>query len=88
MDKSDNRGQVKTLPLPPNCIFIHQPMDLRAIAECKIIYRRSLLVDNMDDIENFQPHRNGKEKNDAGMKGFPGGYDPHVQDVTKILAKS
>ena len=87
-DISDGRGQVTIYPLPPNCTALHQPMDLGVIAEWKAHYRRNLLVEMMDDIENQEARRDQNKKRPGGMKGLAEGYDPHMLDVSRLCQKS
>lgn len=87
-DISDSRGQVAIYPLPPNCTALHQPMDLGVIAAWKAHYRRNLLVEMMEDIENQQARRDQNRKRPAGMKGLADGYDAHMLDVSRLCQKS
>lgn len=87
-DVSDSRGQVTIFPLPPNCTSIHQPMDLGVIAEWKALYRRNLLIELMDDIENQETLREQHKSKANGMKGLAEGTDPHMLDVTRLCAMS
>lgn len=87
-DLVDTRGQVKIIPLPPNCTSVHQPMDQGVIAAWKAKYRFRYLTELLENKESQQARRERSKNRKAGMKGMEEGYDPHMLDVSRLVAAS
>ena len=74
--------------LPPNCIAIHQPMDVGVIAALKARYRASLLARILEILPERQQLRECAKNLPKGMKGIAEGHDAHVLDAASILKDS
>lgn len=75
------RDQLTIIHSNPNCTFPHQPFILGNIAEWKRIYKKHMMVETNQNIENNRATRNKYETNPAGMNGMAKGCD-HMLGVT------
>ena len=82
---SDPFGQVKMLPLPPNCTAAHQPMDQGIIQAVKMKYRYKLLSKVFETVEHRDELRQMSSRMLAGTTGLNEGKQAHLLDVQCIL---
>ena len=86
----DSREQVTIFTLPPNCTSLHQPMDMGIIAVWNSHYRHTLLRDMIIIMETREEWKRMAivNKLKAGMKGLSEGQDPHMLDVSELVART
>ena len=89
-DLKDSRMQVHIFTLPPNCTSLHQPMDMGIIVAWKARYRHTLLRDMIVTLDTREERKKRAIANKLkrGMKGLDEGHDPHMLDVSEIVARS
>lgn len=84
----DGRDRIKVHPLPPSCASIHQLMELGIIAQRKLLYRRYMLGEMIEAIENPKAQREQHRARPAGRKGLAEGHDPHGYVIARLSGKS
>lgn len=87
-DLTDGVKQVRIFSLPPNCSSLHQPMDMGVITPWKARYHHTLLRDMIMTLETREERKKMAIdcKLKPGMKGFNEGHDPHMLDVSEMVA--
>ena len=84
-DISDPLEQVKMIPLPPNCMAVHQPMDQGIIQALKRKYRYKLLNKVIENVEQRDAFLQILQRMLAGTAGLNEGKQAHLLDVQCIL---
>ena len=87
-DLVDIREQVTIFTLPPNCTSVHQPRDMGVISAWKSRYHHTLLRDRIVTMETREQRKRMAIMNKltAGMRGLGEGHDPHMLDVSELVA--